>query len=149
MEGKKAKAKTATGGPERATGCRKCSEKCGQCCYSGYYFCCCKLFCKPCKRLVLWCWERVRRVLASLGLAGRDEEKERMWWELNTDERKSPVRRITVQSLDFDWIFEETAGGRMKNIETLVTEVLYKHSSEEVFNRKAIQVFIDLMWQTF
>jgi len=95
------------------------------------------------------CCNQLREVFASFGLCKRDKDKEKYGHALNTDERKSPVRRITVQSLDFDWIFEETAGGRMKNVETLVTEVLYKHSSEEVFNRKAIQVFIDLMWQTF
>ena len=71
-----------------------------------------------------WC-NQLRKVFASFGIGRTERTKFKYGSPLQIEERRSPVRRITVEALDFDWIFEESAGGRMKNVETLVFEVLY------------------------
>jgi len=52
------------------------------------------------------------------------------------------VRRIMVQSLDFDWIFEGD------NTERLI-ELLHREANDEVFNQFSIQVFLDLLWEHY
>ena len=59
-----------------------------------------------------------------------------------SDKNAVPFRRITVQSLDFDWIFEGDNTFRL-------IDLLHREANDEVFNQFSIQVFLDLLWEHY
>lgn len=58
---------------------------------------------------------------------------------LENSSDENPYKRVTVQSLEFDWIFEKG------NARTFL-EILNKNSHDDLLSQFSIKIFVDLMW---
>ena len=57
-------------------------------------------------------------------------------------EGEEPLKRVTIEALDFDWLF---INDNCKNL----LEVLSSDANCEVLTRRSIKIFIQLMWDHY
>lgn len=57
-------------------------------------------------------------------------------------EGEEPLKRVTVEALDFDWLFEN------ENAKTLL-QLLASDANSSTLTRKSIKIFIELMWEHY
>ena len=55
------------------------------------------------------------------------------------DKEESHNRRVSIQAIDFDWIFTDN------NAENFIL-LLAKHAESKLLIQKSIKTFIDLIW---
>lgn len=63
-------------------------------------------------------------------------------YETGLDAGEQPLKRVTVEALDFDWIFE------CENAKTLLA-ILANDASDLALTRRSIRIFIQLMWSKY
>jgi hypothetical protein len=54
-------------------------------------------------------------------------------------EGEKPLKRVQLEALDFDWIFEE-------NNAKVLLRLLATEANNNALVKKSIKIFIDLMW---
>ena len=63
-------------------------------------------------------------------------------FDYGLEDGEVPLKRVQIESLDFDWLFEG------QNAATLL-KILAQDANQECFTKKSISVFIDLMWSKY
>ena len=58
---------------------------------------------------------------------------------------KRPLKRVSVQAIDMDWLFEKNKN----NAEHLITILANESTSKEIYVKEPIRLFIELMWVKF
>ena len=70
----------------------------------------------------------------------RNRPIKRYHLNFDPDEEYETLKKISLEALDFDWIFD---GENAKNLIGLLSNYA---SSKKLFVQKPIQIFIELMW---
>jgi hypothetical protein len=55
------------------------------------------------------------------------------------------LKRVSVQAIDMDWLFEKNKN----NAEHLITILANESTSKEIYVKEPIRLFIELMWVKF
>jgi hypothetical protein len=60
----------------------------------------------------------------------------------NDDGGDQPLRRVQIEALDMDWIFE---GDNAK----ILLDILASQANNSALTKKSIRIFVDLMWSKY
>ena len=71
------------------------------------------------------------------------QERLREEFDTGLEDGELPLKRVTIEALDFDWLFEND------NAKTLLDILGGEDVNREVLTEKSIKIFVEKMWEFY